>query len=116
MEELLIETLELSGYPVYRQGSLDADATYPDDFFTFWNNDSSDRSHYDNGSISTIWDFDVNFYSISPTNTYSVLADAILMLKNNKFIISGGGSDRFSDEPTHTGRGVNVIFMERLGD
>ena len=49
MEDLLIEILSDFGYPVMLQGSLADDEPYPDNFFTFYNNDS--YSHfYDNNS------------------------------------------------------------------
>lgn len=112
MEDLLIATIETLGYPVRRQGSFASDETYPDDFFTYWNNASDDGSHYDNAATSTIWDFDVNFYSINTSRTYSELAKCKKALKNAGFIISGNGYDVMSDEPTHTGRGMNALYLE----
>ena len=112
MEDLLIHMLEEFGYPVFRQGSLSENDEYPDHFFTFWNNESSDGSHYDNDAASTVWDFDVNFYSINPSLTYSKLDEARSKLKAAKFIISGKGYDVASDESTHTGRGINALFLE----
>lgn len=112
MEDSLIEILSTFGYPVIRQGSLSDDDRYPDNFFTFWNNDSSDHSHYDNSEYGTTWDFDVNFYSVDPANTYSVLSQAKTALKAAKWIISGQGYDVASDEPTHTGRGMNVTYLQ----
>lgn len=112
MEDLLVSTLEQFGYPVRRQGSLASDEEYPNHFFTFWNNDSYDGDHYDNKAIDTVWDFDVNFYSVDPGKTYETLREAISALRKAGFIISGKGYDVGSDEPTHTGRGVNVVFLE----
>lgn len=112
MEDNLIEILSEFGFPVIRQGSLSDDEDYPDNFFTFWNNDSSDHSHYDDSEYGTEWDFDVNFYSINPESTYSFLSQAITNLKSAGWIISGKGYDIASDEPTHTGRGVNAIYLQ----
>ena len=112
MEEVLISILSEFGYLVIRQGSLPPDEEYPEHFFTFWNNDSSDGSHYDNKAVATIWDFDVNFYSIDPALTYSVLESACMRLKKKHFIISGKGHDVPSDEQTHTGRGTTVLFLD----
>ena len=81
MEDNLIQLLEEYGYPVIRQGSLAQDEEYPENFFTFWNNDSADHSHYDNGEHGTEWNFDVNFYSSDPEKTYSILEDARKKLK-----------------------------------
>ena len=112
MEDRLIELLESFGYPVIRQGSMSEDESYPDNFFTFWNNDSSDGSHYDNEVASLVYDYDVNSYSSDPSLTYSNLRDAITLLKSEGFIISGDGYDVVSDEDTHTGRGVNVLYLK----
>ncbi len=112
MEELLLSALEKFGYPVFRQGSFSKNDKYPEHFFTFWNNSSADGAHYDNGAVSCIWDYDVNFYSTDPALTYAALEQARIELKKNGFIISGKGYDIGSDEATHTGRGMNVLFLE----
>lgn len=113
MKSLLIGLLESFKFPVYLQGTLAADAPYPDSFFTFWNNDTEDGHHYDDQPISFIWSFDVNFYSKSPALVETVPAQAILLLKQNGFIIGGRGHDLPSDEPTHTGRGFDALYIEK---
>ena len=112
MEDKLIEILNEFGYPVLRQGSLSPDEKYPKHFFTFWNNDTSDHSHYDNTEYGYEWDFDINFYSVDPEKTYSILSDARKVLKQNGWIIPGKGYDVTSDEATHTGRGMRAYFLE----
>lgn len=111
MEDKLIEVLTSIVPIVIRQGSLAPNEDYPQEFFTFWNNDSSDGAHYDNEANSVLYDYDINFYSTSPERTHSVLAEAIAQLKANGWIIDGRGHDVASDEITHTGRGVNVLFL-----
>ena len=113
MKDLLIETLDTFGYPVILQGSLGKDEAYPESFFTFWNNDSYDGNHYDNDAVSYVWDFDVNFYSTDPALVNLKLIEAKTKLKQQGFIVSGKGYDVASDEPTHTGRGINVLKEER---
>ena len=112
MEDRLIELLKTFGYPVNRQGSMNEDESYPDSFFTFWTNNSSSESHYDNESESTVYDFDVNFYSTDPLLAYEKLREAITLLKSESFIISGDGYDVASDEQTHIGRGVNALCLK----
>lgn len=112
MEDLLIELLESFGYPVIRQGSLGEDEDYPENFFTFWNNDSYDGNHYDNNNISDVYNYDVNFYSVNPDATYTKLRETKKLLKSNGFIVSGDGYDVASDEPTHTGRGINATYAK----
>lgn len=113
MKDRLIQLLQTFGYPVILQGSIDQDEAYPESFFTFWNNDTTDGSHYDNEAISWIWSFDVNFYSTDPTQVNEMLLNAKRLLKANGFIIGGKGHDVFSDEPTHTGRGMTALYVER---
>ena len=113
MKEFLIGLLETFKYPVLLQGSLATDAAYPDSFFTFWNNSSNDWHPYDNEPSGFVWDFDVNFYSIDPDLVNSILESVRTLLKQNGFIVSGKGYDLASDEPTHTGRGINARIIEK---
>ena len=112
MKEQLIALLKSFGYPVKLQGSIAQDEKYPESFFTFWNNDTSNGCHYDNDAINYIWDFTVNFYSIDPTLVNTVLLEARTLLKNNGWIITGKGYDVPSDEPSHTGRAMDAIYIE----
>lgn len=112
MEDNLIEILSSFNFPVIRQGSLSQDAEYPDNFFTFWNNESPDHAHYDNADYGTAWSFNVYFYSNDPENTYSYLMQARQALKAAGWIVAGKGYDVMSDEPTHTGRGLQVYYLE----
>ena len=115
MEDLLIETLETFGIPVLLQGSLGEAEAYPDRFFTFWNNDSFDGSYYDNQAVSTVYDFDVNCYSTDPAQVSALLLQAKQRLRGVGFLISGKGHSVVSDEPTHTGRGMSVLYLENGG-
>jgi len=112
MKDLLIELLESFGYPVFLQGSLSVDEPYPNSFFTFWNNNSNTDTYYDNDEYKIVWNFDLNFYSSDPTLVNTKLIEAKTLLKENGFIVSGKGYDIASDEPTHTGRGINVLKIE----
>ena len=112
MEDALISILEKFNVPVYRQGSMSNDEAYPDTFFTFWNNESQDHAHYDNADYGTDWDFDVNVYSTNPPLTYSLLEDAREALKAEGWIVPSRGHDVGSDEPTHTGRGMQALFLQ----
>ena len=110
MEDLLIEVLEGFNYPVILQGSLLPDDPYPDHFFTFWNNDSFGIAYYDNVEASTVFSYDVNFYSIDPEKVYTQLREAVTALKAAGFIVSGDGYSVGSDEPSYDGRGLNVLY------
>jgi hypothetical protein len=112
MEDTLIELLSSFGYPVYRQGSLSEGDKYPDSFFTFWNSDSPDHSHFDNDNYGTDWAFSVYFYSVDPDLVYQTISDARILLKQNHWIVPSKGFDVDSDEPSHIGRGLAVLFLE----
>lgn len=114
VKQLLITTLGSFNYPVYIQGSLSNDTQYPDSFFTYWNNSTAYDAFYDNTETETIWDFDLNFYSNDPVLVNSVLLEAKQLLKAAGFIPDGSGYDVLSDEPTHLGRGMNLLFIEKV--
>lgn len=113
VKQEFIDVIETFDYPVFLQGSL-GDEAYPDSFFTFWNNDTFDDAFYDNSETQVVWDFDLNFYSDNPSLVNSILLEAKSKLKAKGFIVDGFGYDVVSDEPTHTGRGINVLFIERM--
>lgn len=115
-EDILIDTLKSFGYPVRRQGSLLEKEKYPDNFFTFWNDESYSERYYDNKDHAIASAFDVNFYSCDPEAVYTVLRQAIKSLKAAGFIISGDGHDVASDEPTHDGRGVSCLYVAKTTD
>lgn len=115
MEDALITILTgLSAGDVYRQGSLDKDAAYPSHFWTFWNADSPDHAYYDNRNYGTAWAFTVYYYSEDPAETYSMIDAARNALKENGWICPSRGYDVLSDEPTHTGRGLDVFYLETV--
>ena len=113
MIDELLAILEATKYPVYRQGSMSNDATYPDTFITFWNSQSPTHAFYDNTvDYGSVWVYDINVYSSDPEKTYSVLDEIISELKAAEWIVGGNGYDVQSDEETHTGRGVEVAFLK----
>ena len=112
MIDNLIELLSSFKYPVIRQGSLAPNEAYPDTFFTFWNSDESGHSFYDNDAVNVDWIFQVNVYSTDPDLTYSLLAEARALLKSAGYTISQRGYDVTSDEITHTGRGMVVMYLK----
>lgn len=112
MEDLLIEALRPFGYPVRRQGSLGPEEAYPESFFTFWNNATEGDGFFDNQETRVVWDYDLNFYSTDPELVYSTLEEAKKALRKAGFLMDGLGHDVASDEPTHTGRGIHIIFSQ----
>lgn len=114
MEDLLIETLGALGYPVKLQGSLLPDEPYPDHFFTFWNDSADGTGFYSNDESAILWAYSLNFYSVDVLLVNSVLLEAKRLLKAKGFIVSGAGYSVMSDEPTHTGRGIGLLYRQKL--
>lgn len=114
MEDLLISTLEEAlGYPVTLQGSLLPEAAYPDHFFTYWNDTADGSGFYSNEESAILWQYSLNFYSVDPLLVNSKLLEAKKALKAAGFIVSGAGYSVMSDEPTHTGRGITVLYRQK---
>ena len=109
---ILLETL---GYPVYEQGSLTGTEDYPEHFFTLWNDDTEPLDHYDNEESGYVWYFTINFYSIDPRLTESVLMKAKDLLIKNGWIVPGKGNDTYSDSKNHYGRSIEIKFIEIEG-
>ena len=115
VKQLLLDTVENAFHlPMYLQGSLSADDAYPAEFFTFWNNYTTDAAFYDDTETETIWNFDLNFYSTDPVRVNTVLLQAKTALKAVGFIPDGSGHDVVSDEPTHTGRGLTLLYLQKV--
>lgn len=112
MKDELLTLLNTFGYPVRLQGSLAENEAYPKSFFTIWNNSADDGAHYDNDAINFIWSFTVNFYSVDPTLVNTILIQARTLLKSNGWIVMGKGYDVPTEEISHTGRAIDVLYIE----
>ena len=115
MEDLLIATLEAAfGYPVRLQGILLPKEPYPDSFFTFWNDAADGNGFYSNTETSILWQYSLNFYSTDENKVNSVLLEAKNALKAVGFTVSGAGYSVLSDEPTHSGRGITLLYRQKI--
>ena len=114
VEGALISLLESFTFPVFRQGSVTE--SYPDNFFTFWESEENGNSYYDNATVDVYYQFSVYFYSTNPANTYSYIEQARSLLKQNGWTIKTRGYDVASGEPSHTGRGFDVIYLNHEVD
>lgn len=113
MKKKLIELIEALGYPVFLQGSLNDEEEYPETFFTFWNFETPEGGYYDNNATKAIWGFWVYIYSSDAGKVESELEAARKTLKENGWIVTGKGEDVASDTPSHTGRMIEVYFIEQ---
>ena len=112
MKAELITLLETFKYPVFLQGSINADAAYPNSFFTFWNFETPEAAFYDNNANRAVWGFWVYFYSIDPTLIETTVNAARKLLKQNDWILQGKFYDISVDRPTHTGVIFTVYKMD----
>lgn len=113
MKNELMQLLETLGYEVYEQGSFTDSEQYPDNFFTIWNNDTETLDFYDNKEAGYVWYFTINFYSISPALTVDVLLHAKELLISKGWIAPGKGKDTYSASKNHSGRSLEVKFIEK---
>lgn len=111
IEDDLIEILDTFNFPVDRQGSYQKGQPYPDTFITFWT-DTEDSGHYDDFASTTVWHFDVNVYSTNPDTVIRTILAVKAALESAGFTVNGKGSDAASDYATHTGKMIDVWFME----
>lgn len=112
MQDNLIEVLQPLGYPVRLQGSLLPNESYPPHFFTFWNDAADGSGFYSNTESATVWQFSLNFYSVDPQKVNTMLLEAKKLLKAAGWVVTGKGYTVASDEPTHTGRGITILYRE----
>lgn len=103
MKELLIQTLEAFGFPVFLHGTLGENEPFPPTFFTFTTLASDDAFEFDDEPTHTAWEYQVILYSDDPQQLGQLAAESRAALKAAGFIPQGKGIDIQSEEPTHTG-------------
>ena len=113
MKQSLVALLATFGYPVFLQGSLNKDDAYPASFFTFWNDETDGAAFYDNDANTFVWTFTVYFYSTDPALVNTTLISVRSLLRSNGWIVPGLGYDVASDEITHTGRAIDVLYEQQ---
>lgn len=112
MKEKLIGLLESIGFPVYIQGGLQPDQEYPESFFTFWDFQADENSHYNNAPASCDWGFWIYFYSVDPNKVESEPQKAKELLKEHGFSFVGKAVSAASDVKTHTGSMLTCYIKE----
>lgn len=111
MKELLIQTLEALGFPVFLHGTLGENEPFPPAFFTFVTLASDDAFEYDNNPTHTAWEYQVTFYANNPQQVADIATASRNALKAAGFIPQGKGVDIPSEEPTHTGWVNNYKYL-----
>ena len=114
MKSLLNNTLLKLGYPVYLQGTINANEAYPESFITFFTVYSQDAANYDDDTRAVQWRFQVAFYSANPNLVKSEPPKIRIALKAAGFIPLGRGRDIPSDVPSHTGWVQDYYALEMI--
>lgn len=111
--DLLITTLTTAyKYPVFLQGTFSGD-DYPDNFFTYFVNESPDRQHYDNKADSWTWDITVIYYTKDAALLSTMPKQSREALQAVGFIPQGKGRNTFSDDPNFTGWATEFLFLDK---
>ena len=108
----LFELFEEFGLPYYRQGSL-ADEDYNPSFFTFWNIDTPQDSHYENALHGYNEYVLVGFYTNDASKIYSVMEDFIERAKAKGFVIAAMPQDANADKDNYFGRVCYIRILNK---
>ena len=110
----LQEVFDYLALPYYRQGSLAEDDDIPESFYTFWNTDTKDLSHYDDEPHRIEWTWRVWAYTDDASEIYSHADNLIAAAQASGFIVIGRGRDIDAASPTTYGREITLKFIEEL--
>lgn len=99
----LFDLFEEIGLPYFRQGSM-SDEDYAPSFFTFWNIDTPQDSHYDNELHRYNEYVLIGFYTNNANLIYAQMNDFIERAKFKGFVIAGMPQDTNADKPNYFGR------------
>ena len=100
------------GLPYFRQGSM-SDADYQPSFFTFWNVDTPQDSHYDNELSRYNLYVLVGFYTNDAEKIYSVMNDFIERAKAKGFVIAALPQDAPADKDNYFGRVCYIRILNK---
>ena len=108
----LYNVLDAYGLPLYLQGTLGADEDYPDNFITYWIEDSKGNAFYDNDSNETDWSISIIYYTHDINSIKEFIPKLIDDLKINKFKVIGKGFFTPSDKPNCVGWILPAIYLK----
>lgn len=110
----LLEGLELEqDFDVILQGTIDPEDGYPDNFFSYWNWETPRDGFYNNKHTKVHWAFQIIAYSTDRNFLIEMTNKAIEELEKNEFIIDSDGEDIASNLQSHTGKMIEVYFIEK---
>lgn len=106
LEEVVEETMEL---PFYRQGTVNE---YDETFVTYWITENTLYSYYDNSPNAQVVTANVNLYTSDIENAYDIASTLCDELWGAGFEVTNNGIDIESDEETHIGIGIDVMYRK----
>ena len=110
----ILEELELEQeFDVILQGTIDPNEGYPENFFSYWNWETPRGSYYDNKHTNVRWGFQIIAYSTDRNFLNEMTKKAIEELEKNNFIIDSEGEDIASNLKSHTGKMIEIYFIEK---
>jgi len=110
----ILEGLELEqDFDVVLQGTLDPEDGYPDNFFSYWNWETPRDGYYNNKHTKVYWGFQIIAYSSDRNFLNKMTKRAIEELEKNEFITDSDGEDIASNIKSHTGKMIEVYFIEK---
>ena len=107
----LFDLFDKIGKPYFRQGSL-SDEDYQPEFFTFWNIDTPQDSHYDNQLHAWNEYIQVGYYTNDANKIYSGMDDFVAQATAQGFIIAGLPQDANADKAGYFGRVCYIRIKE----
>jgi hypothetical protein len=108
----LQEVLDYLALPYYRQDSLGDDDETPEAYYTFWNRNSSDLSHYDNEPHRFEWLWVIQSFTDDPNDIYDIMENLITAAEDKGFTADGRGKDIATASPTLFGREITLKYIE----
>ena len=88
-DDLIIEDDSGNQIPVYAEGQ--APETLPNEYFTVNESFSTDNINADNQPLAYSYEFNLKYYTTNAQTIYTRLIQALNILKNKKYIVSGVG-------------------------
>lgn len=98
--------------PIFIEGEAPQDL--PDEYYTISEDATSDNLNADNEALEHLYEFTLKWYTNNANNVYKGLNDAIKLLKNKGYIISGVGYHNATYKNTWFSRMVDVEKIDYL--
>lgn len=103
--------LETFGVMVRQQGTVPKNM--PDEYITYWNDDSLDNLNVDNKAKLVDYNFTIIYYTKDWENIYSRFEEIINLLKSKGYVMDGEGFDIASGLDEYSARCIEVTKTKK---